>query len=211
MIQQFKKAMAFCRLPMKRGNLLFFLLLFSRPLWGQNSLGLKFFGLTVHPRGDKNAFLMPRKFDPEGVFVLNIGGMTSYEHFIHKDIFSIKGIQALYSDCAAKPGGFSHVGIRGKIFKSSKHSLYGGIGPTLIFRRNWSDLTGYLNSNRFKGKETNKYQHFFLWYGAELEYAYVLNKHIDLSVTFIPGYPDLLSLSLGIKHKGPKQEGGAPM
>jgi hypothetical protein len=186
---------------MKKCNFLFLLLLLSPRLFGQSGIGLKFFGLTIHPKGDKNAFLMPRKFDARGVFVLNIGGMASYEHFVHQDRVSIKTIQALYSDCAAKLGGFSHIGLRARIFKTEKHSLYTGMGPTLIFRRNWSSLSEYMNPGRFKGNEANKFQHLFLWYGGEFEYAYVLNKHIDLCATFVPGYPDLLSLSFGIKFK----------
>lgn len=165
----------------------------------QDNFGVKYFGLSIHPKGEKdNAFLMPRRFDNKGYFVLNVGGVVSYEHFFFKDIFSVKIAQALYSDCAARLGGFSHIGIRGKIFSQSRHSLHGGIGPTIVFRSNWLEMEGYKNPNRFKGDADSKWQHLFLWYGGEFEYKYRIKEKIDLTASFIPGYPDLMSLSFGL-------------
>lgn len=169
---------------------------------GQNNFGVKYFGLTLHPKGEKvNAFLMPNKLDKNAYFVLNFGARISYEHFFYKDVFSVKIIQALYSDCAARLGGFSHIGLRGRIFKINKHSLSGGIGPTLVFRKNWLELEGYINPNRFKGDYNNKWQHLFLWYGGEFEYKYQLNEKFDFAASFVPGYPDLMSLSFGINFR----------
>ncbi|HEY8400396.1 MAG TPA: hypothetical protein VIK89_03995 [Cytophagaceae bacterium] len=168
----------------------------------QDNIGIKLFGLSIHPKGEKeNRDLMPRKLDPNGYLVINLGAMASYEKFVHKDIFSIKIVQSLYSDCAAQLGGFSHIGFRGKIFKTNKHALYGGIGPTLVFRRNWLRLDGYVNRNRFKGNSDDKWQYMFLWYGGEFEYAYRLSEHVHFTTTFIPGYPDLMSLSFGMKYE----------
>ncbi len=165
----------------------------------QNNIGVKFFGLSVHPKGEKeNAFLMPNKLDKNGYLVMNFGAEVTYEKFIYQDLLSVKVIQALYSDCAARLGGFSHIGIRAKIFKLGKHSLYGGIGPTLVFRKNWLDLDGYINPNRFIGGPENKYQHLFLWYGGEFEYKYQMNQKLDFAVSFVPGYPDLMSLAFGV-------------
>lgn len=165
----------------------------------QNNIGVKFFGLSVHPKGEKeNAFLMPNKLDKNGYLVMNFGAEVMCEKFIYQDLLSVKVIQALYSDCAARLGGFSHIGIRAKIFNLGKHSLYGGIGPTLVFRKNWLDLDGYVNPNRFKGGPENKYQHLFLWYGGEFEYKYQMNQKLDFAVSFVPGYPDLMSLAFGV-------------
>lgn len=169
---------------------------------GQDNLGIKYFGLSIHPQGEKeNAFLMPRKFDREGYLVLNVGGVASYEKFIIQNRLSIKVAQALYSDCAARTGGFSHVGLRGRIFTSGRHSLFGGIGPTLVYRKNWQELEGYNNPNRFKGEPGNRWQHLFLWYGGEFEYKYQLNEKFDLASSFVPGYPDLMSLSVGLSYR----------
>lgn len=169
--------------------------------WAQDNVGLKFFGISIHPGGDENAFLMPRRFDDNGVLVLNLGGMASAEKFIYADGVSVKVVQGIYSDCAAQLGGFSHMGIRAKIFKTKKHSLFGGIGPTLVYRKNWYELPGYLDPNYFEGKPTDTWQYKFLWYGGEFEYAYVLSERLDLTSTFIPGFPKLISFSFGLKYK----------
>ncbi len=164
----------------------------------QNNIGLKFFGLSIHPHGDPNAFLMPNKLDNGAYLVMNLGGEIMYEYFIYEDVLSVKGIQALYADCSARLGGFSHLGLRGKIYKKGRHSVYGGIGPTLIFRRNWLDLEGYINLNRFKGDENVAFQYFFVWYGGEFEYKYSMTDKTDLAVSFAPGYPYLMSLAVGV-------------
>lgn len=185
-----------------RETILFILLLLALHSPAQNNIGLKFFGLSIHPKGEKdNAFLMPNKLDKEAYLVLNIGGVISYEHYIYKDFLSIKVAQAFYADCAARAGGFSHIGVRGRILKTGKHLLNGGIGPTIVYRRNWLELEGYKNQNRFKGHKVDRWQYLFLWYGGEFEYKYALGTQWDLSASFIPGYPDLMSLSLGMNFK----------
>ena len=186
---------------MKILYLIFFTVIATFPLLAQNNIGLKYFGLSIHPNGEiDNAFLMPNKLDKNGYLVINIGGEITYEYFIYQDIVSIKVIQALYADCAVRLGGFSHLGIRGRIFKFGKHSLSGGIGPTLVYRRNWLEFEGYINQNRFSGDLDHKFQSLFLWYGGEFEYKYDFSQNFGFTVSFVPGYPDLMSLSLGVNY-----------
>jgi hypothetical protein len=168
----------------------------------QDNIGIKYFGLSLHPKGENlNAFLMPNKLDNNAYLVLNLGAELMYEKFILKDIISVKIIQAFYADCAERPGGFSHLGIRGKILKKGKHSIYGGMGPTFIYRRSWLELQGYVNPNRFKADNGDKYQYLFIWYGGEFEYKYQLGSQMDFAVSFVPGYPDLMSLALGLNFR----------
>ncbi len=175
-------------------------IIFNQCLHAQNNIGLKLFGLSIHPETVKeNAVVMPRKLDKNGVLVLNIGAEIMYEHFVYKDKYSLKFVQALYADCADQLGGFVHIGVRGRIFSLGKHRLYGGIGPTLVFRRSWLDLAEYKDQGLFQGD--GRYQYLFLWYGGEFEYKYELNSKFDFAISFIPGYPDLLSLSLGLSYK----------
>ena len=113
---------------------------------------------------------------------------------------SIKSAQAFYGDCILKFAGFSHVGFRFKIFETGKHSLNGGIGPTLIYRKNWYDADGYDDTfSFFKGDEEDYWQWRFLWYGGEFEYNYNLTRNVDLSITFVPGFPDLISFGFGVR------------
>ncbi|WP_026464183.1 hypothetical protein [Adhaeribacter aquaticus] len=182
-------------------QILFFLLvLLSFTSRAQNNINVKFFGLSLHPKGDVNAPLMPLNPDKKGYLVFNLGGTVSYEHFIKPDKFSVKFIQALYSDCAAQLGGFTHLGVRWVIFNKNRHSLNGGFGPTFVYRRNWSSLEGYQDSGFFNGAPTDKWQHKFIGYAGEFEYNYRLTDKYDFSTTFIPGYPSLMSLSFGIRY-----------
>lgn len=165
----------------------------------QSNINIKFFGLSVHPRGDANAELMPLNLDNKGIAVLNLGGSLAYEHFINPDKFSVKVIQAVYADCAAQLGGFSHIGVRWVIFKKGRHSLNGGLGPTLVYRRNWYTLADYKDSGYFNGKPHDKWQYKFIPYAGEFEYNIAITDKLDLSTTFVPGYPDLISLSVGVR------------
>lgn len=175
--------------------------------YGQDNVGVKLFGLSLHPLGERqNAHLMPRKLDPDAYLVLNLGAIASVEKFLYKDAISIKALQAMYADCADRLGGFSHIGVRFKIFKIKRHFLSGGIGPTLVFRRNWQEMPTYENKNRFKGGENQRWQYMFLWYAGEFEYKYSIDNNIDLTTSFVPGYPDLMSLSVGVNYKFKKQK-----
>jgi hypothetical protein len=127
--------------------------------------------------------------------------MLSYEKFWKPQKYSVKAIQALYTDCAALLGGFTHIGVRAMIFQKNKHALSGGLGPTFIYRRNWYRLPGYQDSGFFNGSPGNQWQYKFIPYAGELEYNYQLSNKVDFSTTFVPGYPSLISLSFGIRYK----------
>lgn len=165
----------------------------------QRNWGIKYFGVSLHPNGDVNAPLMPLNPDKKGYLVFNLGAMVSYEQFFKPHKFSFKGIQAVYTDCAAQLAGFTHLGIRAVVFQTRRHSLNGGIGPTFIYRRNWHRLPGYKNSGYFEGKPDATWQYKFIPYAGEFEYNYMLTQNTDFSITFVPGYPDLMSLSFGLR------------
>jgi hypothetical protein len=189
---------------MKKLVVLVFIVIFNIHATQANDLfiGVKFFGLSIHPTGALNTQYMPLKFDKRGTFVLNLGVEICVEYFFYKDIVSVKFIQALYADCCQKFGGFTHLGLRGRIFKFGQHSLYGGIGPTFIYRKNWYALEGYDDSfSFFHGKPEDIWQYRFLWYGGEFEYDYEINNHFSLSTSFVPGFPDLANLSFGTRYK----------
>ena len=179
------------------------LILCSLPLQVQSrqNISLKFMGLSFHPlSGRPNAQLMPNRLDPEAYFVVDLGALLSYEYFIIPEILSVKGIQGLYADCTAQLAGVTSIGLRARIFRIGRHRLYGGIGPTWIYRRNWYRLPGYVDTNYFEGSPTDKWQRKFLWYGGELEYKYALSPKLDIATTFVPGYPDLMALAVGLSY-----------
>jgi hypothetical protein len=182
------------------------LILFSFQGISQNNLGLQFFGLAIHPKGDPlNAHLMPFKLDKEARFVVNFGVVASYDHFVYKDIVSIKFAQTFFADCATKFAGVSHVGFRVRVLKIGKHLVQLGIGPTYMFRQNWYDLDGYVQTHPINGEPGDKYQTKFIWYGGEIEYKYSLTDFFDISAGFIPHYNIVMSTYLGINYKFKKK------
>jgi len=188
---------------MKKLIVLFILVFININIYANDLfIGVKFFGLSIHPFGALNTQHMPLKFDKKGLFVLNLGAELCIEYFIYKDVISIKFIQALYADCVQKLGGFTHLGLRGRIFEIDRHSLYGGIGPTFIYRKNWYTLEDYDDSfSFFKGGPENTWQYRFLWYGGEFEYIFAINEKWGLSTSFVPGFPDLVNFAFGFRAK----------
>ena len=187
---------------MSKSLLLFIFLLLDLASFSQDNFALKYFGFSFHPDGDVNAAHMPTKLDRNGFLVMNIGMLFGYETFVHKDKLSLKTVGAIYSDCAGLFSGLIHFGFRGVILEKKRFSINGGLGPTFIFRRSWySKFDDYVNSGFYKGNETDFWQYKFLWYGGELEFNYKLNDVLDFSTTFIPGYPKLLELSMGVRYR----------
>jgi len=170
----------------------------------QFTVGIKLTGLSVHIGGAANANLMKYKLDNKGIFVFNPGVRLSFEYFFYKDIFSIKIEQGLYADCANQFAGFTHIGLRGKIFQIEEHSLNGGIGPTYFFRKNWYKLAGYNDDFEFfKGSPGDIWQWGFMWYGGEFEYNYKVNEMVELSTSIVPCIPPYVPLimSYGLRMK----------
>ncbi len=170
---------------------------------GQVRLGLKFFGLSVHPQGVIHEELMPLKLDPDGYVVLNLGGTLNAEYYIWKDIVSVKLVQGFYADCAMQPAGFTHIGLRGRIFQSGRHSLNGGIGPTWIYRGAWKKLDGYQVAPGEFFKNTTQdgnWEWNFVFYGGEFEYNYQIAEGLDISFSLIPS-PQLTNISVGVSYR----------
>lgn len=171
-------------------------------VYSQNNIGIQFFGLAIHPKGDPlNAHLMPFKLDQKAYFVVNFGVIGSYNHFIYKDIISIKLAQNFFADCALQLAGVTHLGVRVRVFKIGRHLLQLGIGPTYMFRKSWYELDGYVQTHPIYGDKTDKWQQRFIWYGGEIEYKYSINDDFDISAGFIPYYNIVMSTYLGINYE----------
>lgn len=171
--------------------------------YGQSCFTLKYFGLTIHPFGDKQANLQPYKLDDEAHLIFNLGGFAGYEKYLWEDIVSAKIIQGVFSDCSAGLASVTHLGLRGFLYEKGKHHLGFGIGPTLIIRNDWNRFADYEDSNFFERKRIEgigNVQYKLFWYGFELEYDYKLGDKIDFSLSFTPGVPLVCALSFGVKY-----------
>lgn len=170
----------------------------------QSTLTVKYFGLTIHPFGDKAAALMPYKADSRGVFIANFGGFVGYEKYIYEDFISAKIIQGVFTDCSGGLAGATHIGLRGVLIDRKKHRLSFGLGPTLIYRDSWNRFgERYTSSgffNEYYSRSIGDIQWKFFYFGFEFEYDYLINSKNDLSVSFTPGVPMACIFSVGLKH-----------
>lgn len=170
----------------------------------QSAFTLKYFGLTVHPFGDKTANIQPFKLDDKARFVANFGVFAGYERFVYKDYFSVKIIEALFTDCSGGWAMIHHLGFRFQLLKGDKSRLYVGLGPTYLIRNSWTRFGEEYNaSGYFNVRESNwlgTVQSKFIPYGLEFEYDYLFRPNDRLSVSFTPGIPLACILSIGWKH-----------
>ncbi|MBF8964271.1 hypothetical protein I0P70_13535 [Pontibacter sp. FD36] len=188
-------------------TLLLFLFSFSLLLPGhaqeqpayKNAFTVKFFGLSMHLRPTPYPELFKNRLDRKGIAVLNFGGIVGYDRFVVREVISVRVEQGLYSDCASSLAGFTHLGWRGQIFKAGRHSLNGGFGPTLVYRRDWNRLQGYEDDGYFNRR--GDWQYKFYWYGGEFEYNYQLKGQYDLSLNLVPGIPELVSFGAGFRKR----------
>jgi len=175
------------------------LLLVSATMLGQGqTIGIKYFGISLHPKGDPQYRLMPYRLDNKGYVVVNFGGIVSYEYFLYRQLFSIKFAQGFYSDSGGYPSGHTHIGFRAALAKGKRGTLSFGFGPTFIYRKSWRFKEGYHDTGLFK--TIGKVQHKFVWYGGEIEYNRQLSNRLDLSVHFLPGYPLVMSFGAGVRY-----------
>lgn len=168
-------------------------------LKAQDNLGFNFLFMTWHPGGDDMAFLQPNKLDKKATLVLNWGGVVHYERFIFRKRLSIKLAQGAYSDCAQLFAGHTHLAFRLNLLNSNRHDLRVGFGPTLVYRKSWDRLPGYVQQNRYL-KTKGNWQYAFVWYGGEVEYDYRIAKNWDLNFHVIPGLPDFFTFGLGFRY-----------
>lgn len=172
--------------------------------YAQSTFTLKYFGLTIHPFGDRTAALQPYKLDKTAHFVLNFGGYAGYERFVYKDFVSAKVIQGIFTDCSAGWCSVTHLGVRMLLIEKPKHRVYLGVGPTLLVRNSWERFgSEYASSGYFErgsSRLLGDVQWKFLLYGAEIEYDYRCTERDHLSVSFTPGLPLACTFSIGWKH-----------
>jgi hypothetical protein len=180
-------------------RVLFLLLASINLAKAQDNVGLRFVFGTLHPQGDKMAFLMPNKLDENAVAVLNWGFIGSYQRYIYKKRFSLKVAQGAYSDCARLFAGHTHLGFRVNFLNGRKHSLEFGFGPTFVYRESWNRFEGYIQDTKLL-KNTKNWQWNFVWYGGELEYDYSISKNLDLNINCIPGYPKFFTFAVGARY-----------
>lgn len=166
-------------------------------------LGIKFSGLAIHPKYNKNAAIYKGKVDRNGYLVINKGITLTADVFLYR-AFGIKLSQTLlFSDCAGKFASLSHVGINvggpGYRIGNSKHAVSASIGPMFFLRRTWYGVPGYVRDNYWLIESADgKWARKLAWIGGQLEYNYYFNEHQGISANLLPALPDVLHISAGM-------------
>lgn len=161
-------------------------------VFGQVTLGIKFFGLTGHLKKSPHPHLYPLRLDKKGAFVVTTGIILTAEVFVYKDILSVKAGQSIFSDCAKKFAGFSHLGFRIHGYSGDHHFSIGN-GPTLFYRKDWGNLPGYVDEGLFR--RHGIYQTRFFWFGGDIEYIHAEKGEPGYSLSILPGPPEFISLA----------------
>jgi hypothetical protein len=165
----------------------------------KNAFTAKLFGVSVHLKESPHPEIFPNRLDEKGYITFNYGAIVGYDRFIVGNKHAVRVEQGLYADCAASLAGFTHIGWRALILQKNRHSLNGGIGPTLVYRRDWNRIIGYKDDGYFNRR--GEWQYKFYWYAGELEYNYSLSEQTDFSVNLVPGLPELISFGVGVRQR----------
>ncbi len=176
----------------------FFIFFIKKEGFSQNNYSLKFFGLGLHPFSDENSALAKSKLDKNGVFTFEPGIIFSSEFFINTNMVSLKPMQSIYLDKMGKIAGFTHFGIRAYVLNHKRHTLALGLGATLFYHKDWSNLPNYIENDKYNLITPYQYKLFLL--SGEIEYNYYYSKMNYL--TFSLNHIDLegFTFAFGVKH-----------
>ena len=157
-------------------------------------------GYTYHPGGGNSPEIYPLKLDDQGTNVVEVGLVGKLDYRFSSD-FYLRSAVAAYKDCAFNNAGFFHLGFRGTFFKHASHSISGGLGPTLLFRRDWNRFPEYKGDEFFSDSVYRGWQYRFIWYGGEFDYSYQINSKLQFQYSVIPGYPFVFTNTFGIRYR----------
>ena len=173
------------------------LLLTANLCFAQNNFSIKAYGLGVHPFSEVNSSILTKKIDANGKLAFEPGLIIASEFFINSNSVSLKPMQSIYLDRMGKLAGFTHLGFRAYVYNKKRHTLALGIGPSLFYRQNWSEIDNYINEDIYN--EFDSFQYKFFMLSGEIEYSYYFSKlnYLSFSINQI----DLqgFTFSVGVK------------
>jgi len=175
-------------------------------LSAQFTFGIKISGLAYHPQKEINESHYRWKIDKHGHFVGFVGVTFMLDYSINQ-YFGVKTTHTIMPfDCAGKWAFVSHIGVnfQDRIigWKNNTHRFSGSFGPLWYYRKGWNGITGYTTEPSFmKQTKNSKWEHKFVWYGAQAQYDYFYQPKQSLSVNIFPGYPYIYSFAIGQSYR----------
>jgi hypothetical protein len=160
---------------------------------------LKYTGITYHPGGGENIEHYKRALDNEDYWVLLIGFQADADYLLRPFLY-LRASTSLYRDCSDLWAGYYHLGFRANWDATEKLSLRIGIGPTYLWRQNWFGVVkGYTKDSFFGPATGGDFQGAFVWYGGDAEIVWKLNSKMAVLYSVIPGYPEVIQNSIGMR------------
>lgn len=163
------------------------------------ALGFKYTGITYHPGGGENEEPYKRSLDDGDYWVLLLGFQADADYVVNRFLF-IRTATSLYRDCADVWSGYFNLGFRVNWWVTSKLGLRIGVGPTLLWRENWNGVVkGYTKDSFYGAATDDTFQSKFIWHGGDVEVEWKAWEEISLIYGFIPGYPEVIQNSIGLR------------
>jgi len=185
-------------------NICFFLIAFIlislTQLHAQTNFSLKLTTVSYFFIQDKNQALFTNKFVDNLDVLYEPGLVLSFEQFIKDDYVSLKLVDGIYYDCTGNIGGYTHLGLRLRLYSKYKHSFNIGVGPTIYYRQDWSGMTNYNIHDDETYKKQGSWQYAYQIINGEIEYNYILSKRADLSVSIGQNHLNSFTFMLGYRY-----------
>jgi ABC-type long-subunit fatty acid transport system fused permease/ATPase subunit len=168
----------------------------------QFTFGIKISGLAYHPQKEINENHYRWNLDKNGHLVSFIG-ISFIANYSFNQYLGVKTTHTIMPfDCAGKWAFVSHIGINlhDRIigWKNNVHRFSGSFGPLWYYRKGWIAIDGYKQEPNFiKSSKNNKWEHKFVWYGAQVQYDFYFRTNQAVSVNIFPGYPYIYSFAIG--------------
>lgn len=181
------------------------MLIFSKMLMSQLSIGVALSGLGYHPTPDQNSHLYKWKLDKKGKAVA-FTGLSIVATYRINDYFGIKVMQTLvFHDCVGKFAGLTHIGVdfHDDIigWDGLKNQFSASFGPLWYYRKNWSQNPTYVNDPSFmRLSKSGIWENKFVWHGGLVEYAHYFDDNYAATINLFPGHPYMYTFGLGSKY-----------
>lgn len=177
--------------------IVFFLILCNVKLLAQSNFSIRMTGICANPGTISNLDLYKNKITDNGKFSFEPGLQLSFELFGNVST-SLKLVQTVQNDAAAKISGATQLMFRFRLFKIWKHYVVIGFGPVAHYRQNWNSFENYEEESLW---ETNgNMQKNISWLSGEIEYNYYLGKKGDLCISINHVHPESVALFVGYKY-----------
>lgn len=156
-------------------------------------------GMSFHPGGGTMPENYPLKLDKNAVWVANIGLQVMYARQLSNRFFAVAAA-GYYKDCAYVDAGFVHLGVGYEAIRLGRHTFSAEFGAAFSVREDWHRFERYRARDLYAHRVWRGWQYRLMPAGT-LDYRYRATDRCELHYSLIPGYPAVMTSSLGVRLK----------